>query len=177
MQKLLRGVRFRVASSDGIARLSTGASKIVESEVMDLKLPNLTFHEMIWSREKEWAGKTALVRSSCEIKIIIFDIFLQIDAVRGDEHTFSEARSLCKSFGHGLLSLGAQVNDVVAVVLPNMPEYAVVMLGASEAALRVTTLNPTYTPSKLYTTNPIGLVILGSYKTPNTIKVMDLGDI
>ena len=63
MQKLLRGVRFRVASSDGIARLSTGASKIVESEVMDLKLPNLTFHEMIWSREKEWAGKTALVRS------------------------------------------------------------------------------------------------------------------
>ena len=76
-----------------------------------------------------------------------------------------------------MLSLGAQVNDVVAVVLPNMPEYAVVMLGASEAALRVTTLNPTYTPSKLCTTNPIGLVILGSYKTPNTIKVMDLGDI
>ena len=65
---------------------------------------------------------------------------------------------------------------MVAVVLPNMPEYAVVMLGASEAALRVTTLNPTYTPSKLYTTNLIGLVILGSYKTPITIKVMDLGD-
>lgn len=41
--------------------MSTSGSKIVESEVMDLQLPNLTFHEMCWSREKQWAEKTALV--------------------------------------------------------------------------------------------------------------------
>ena len=75
-------------------------------------------------------------------------LVFQIDAVRGDTYTMSETHSLSRSFGHGLLSLGAQPGDVVGVILPNMPEYAVVMLGASEAALVVTTLNPTYTPSK-----------------------------
>lgn len=60
----------------------------------------------------------------------------------------SEAHALSRSFGHGLVNLGAQRGDVVAVILPNMPEYTFVMFGASEAALRVTTLNPTYTPSK-----------------------------
>ena len=74
-------------------------------------------------------------------------LFLQADAVRGDEYTMSEAHGMSRSFGHGLINLGAQRGDVVAVILPNMPEYAFVMFGVSEAALRVTTLNPTYTPS------------------------------
>ena len=60
----------------------------------------------------------------------------------------SEARAMSRSFGHGLINLGAERGDVVAVILPNMPEYAFIMLGASEAALRVTTLNHTSTPSK-----------------------------
>ena len=63
----------------------------------------------------------------------------------------SEAHTMSRAFGHSLISLGAQTGDVVAVILPNMPEYAFVMLGSSEAALRVTTLNPTYTPSKIIT--------------------------
>ena len=76
---------------------------------------------------------------------------------------------MSRSTGQGLLTLGADKGDTVAVILPNMPEwvalsyyyyhyhyhyyhyyhcrYAFVMLGASEAGLRVTTLNPTYTPS------------------------------
>ena len=74
---------------------------------------------------------------------------LQVDAVRGDQYTMSEAHTMSRAFGHGLIRLGAQTGDVVAVILPNMPEYAFVMLGSSEAALRVTTLNPTYTPSKI----------------------------
>lgn len=107
-------------------------SRIVESEVMDLQLPNLSFHEMCWSREGKWGERAALV-----------------DAVRGDKYTMSEAHALSRSFGHGLVNLGAQRGDVVAVILPNMPEYTFVMFGASEAALRVTTLNPTYTPKEI----------------------------
>ena len=44
------------------------------------------------------------------------------------------------------MGLGAQPGDVLAVLLPNMPEYVIVMMGASEAGLTVTTLNPAYTP-------------------------------
>ena len=70
--------------------------------------------------------------------------------MRGDTYTHAEARSISKSFAYGLIELGAQPGDVLAVVMPNMPEYAFAMLGASEAALRVTTLNPTYTARKTF---------------------------
>ena len=81
-------------------------------------------------------------------KNIVITLCLQVDAVRGDKYTMSEAHAMSRAFGHGLIGLGAQTGDVVAVILPNMPEYAFVMFGSSEASLRVTTLNPTYTPSK-----------------------------
>ena len=71
-----------------------------------------------------------------------------MDAVRGEDYTMSEAHGMSRSFGHALINLGAQRGDVVAVILPNMPEYAFIMLWASEAALRVTNLNHTSTPSK-----------------------------
>ena len=35
--------------------------------------------------------------------------------MRGDQYTFSEARALAKSFGHGLLELGAQEHPVQMV--------------------------------------------------------------
>ena len=60
----------------------------------------------------------------------------------------AEARAMSRRTGAGLVSLGAEAGDVVAVLLPNMPEYVFVVLGASEAALRVTPLNPSYTASR-----------------------------
>jgi len=112
-------------------RNASSSSKIISSEVMDLQLPGLSFHDMCW-RDGKWGDYMAL-----------------IDGVRGDSYTHAEARSISKSFAQGLLELGAQPGDVLAVVMPNMPEYAFAMLGASEAALRVTTLNPTYTPHEI----------------------------
>lgn len=40
------------------------------------------------------------------------------------------------------------MGDTIGVVLPNIPEYLIVVLGALEAGLRVTTVNPLYTASK-----------------------------
>ena len=140
--------------SSGLTRKLSSSSilqnKIVDSEVMDLQLPNLSFHEMCWSRKGKWGERAALVSCEFLFKLQLSNQIqcLQVDAVRGDKYTMSEAHALSRSFGHGLVNLGAQREDVVAVILPNMPEYAFVMFGASEAALRVTTLNPTYTPSK-----------------------------
>ena len=71
---------------------------------------------------------------------------LQVDAVSGAGLTFSEARELARSFGSGLVRMGGQAGDVVALVLPNMPEYATAFMGAAEAGFVITTLNPTYTP-------------------------------
>ena len=67
----------------------------------------------------------------------------------------AEARAMSRRTGAGLVSLGAEAGDVVAVLLPNMPEYVFVVLGASEAALRVTPLNPSYTASRQQQQRPV----------------------
>lgn len=47
-----------------------------------------------------------------------------------------------------------QKGDVVAILLPNCPEFAISALGILEAGLVLTTLNPIYTPGKSkYTTH------------------------
>ena len=38
---------------------------------------------------------------------------------------------------------------MVGVLLPNCPEYAVVVLGTLHAGLTITTMNPIYTPHEL----------------------------
>ena len=66
-----------------------------------------------------------------------------------DSFTFSGARSLARSFESGLVRMGAQAADVVAIVLPNMPQYALAFMGAAEAGFVITTLNPTYTSGEI----------------------------
>lgn len=41
-------------------------------------------------------------------------------------------------------------NEVVAVCLPNIPEFPITTLGAFEAGLVATTINPVYTPGKTF---------------------------
>jgi acyl-CoA synthetase (AMP-forming)/AMP-acid ligase II len=41
---------------------------------------------------------------------------------------------------------GTTSGQVLAILLPNIPEFAVTALGAIEAGLVVTTINPVYTP-------------------------------
>jgi len=38
--------------------------------------------------------------------------------------------------------------DVLAICLPNIPEYPIACLGGIEAGLAVTTINPIYTPGE-----------------------------
>ena len=70
----------------------------------------------------------------------------KVDGVSGAHYSLSESHSLSQSCGSGLLRLGAQAGDVVAILLPNCPEYCFLLLGATEAGLVATSLNPIYTP-------------------------------
>ena len=109
----------------------SSSSKVVSSEVMDMELPDLTFHQMCWSRAETAGERMALV-----------------DGVRGESYSLAQARDTAGQFARGLVALGGEPGDVVAVLLPNMPEYVIVMLGASEAGMVVTTLNPAYTSGR-----------------------------
>ena len=84
---------------------------IAKCDLSDIDLPDLTLPQMCWSGAEKFQDNLALV-----------------DAVNGDSFTFSEARSLARSFGSGLVRMGGQAADVVAIVLPNMPQYALAFL-------------------------------------------------
>jgi len=107
-------------------------SRIISCDLPDIKIPELTYSQMCWSRAEQYKDNVALV-----------------DAVSGRSFTYAEARSLAQSFGSGLLRLGGSPGDVVAIVLPNLPEYPVIFMGASEAGFVITTLNPAYTPTEI----------------------------
>jgi acyl-CoA synthetase (AMP-forming)/AMP-acid ligase II len=47
-----------------------------------------------------------------------------------------------------LLNMGLKAGDVVALVLPNLPESPIAFLGCLEAGIIVTTVNPIYTTGK-----------------------------
>ena len=49
----------------------------------------------------------------------------------------------------GLASRGFGRGDILAIMAPNMPEYAVLFHGAAMAGGTVTTINPTYTPHEV----------------------------
>lgn len=68
----------------------------------------------------------------------------------GRQYTYSRLRDHSAALAIRLHSnLNLQIGDVIAVCLPNMPEFPIASLGAIEAGLVITTINPIYTAGKL----------------------------
>ena len=64
-------------------------------------------------------------------------------------YTFSELHAAVRSLGGGLSSRGVGPGTTVAILAPNVPEYAVVFHGIALAGGTVTTINPTYGPEEV----------------------------
>jgi len=122
-----------VAATRPHQRALTGGPAAVHSGLPDVSVPDTVFHEQCWAGEKQFGSRLAL-----------------LDGVKGEGFTLSEARGLAGSLAGGLAGLAdAQPGQVLALLLPNCPEYAVLFLGGSEAGLVLTTLNPTYTAHEI----------------------------
>lgn len=52
---------------------------------------------------------------------------------------------LCRRFAVALKQKQFKKGEILTIILPNMPEYLVILLGTIEAGLVPTTLNPTFT--------------------------------
>ena len=68
-----------------------------------------------------------------------------VDGVSGQELLFGELRGRIATAAAGFAARGVSSGDVVAVVLANCAEYAIVFHGASVAGGVVSPLNPSYT--------------------------------
>ena len=67
----------------------------------------------------------------------------------GRQYTYEMAYNMSKQFGSALLRMGAKKGDVLAMVVPNIPEFCIAYLGAVGVGVTLTTMNPTYKPGKL----------------------------
>jgi 4-coumarate--CoA ligase len=73
-----------------------------------------------------------------------------IDGASGRTLTYAQLDDAVRRFAGGLVAKGFGKGDVLAIMAPNIPEYAVVFHGAAMAGGTVTTINPTYTDTEVH---------------------------
>ena len=72
-----------------------------------------------------------------------------VDGISGREYSYNEFNEAICKFSSGLRRLDFVKGDVLGIVAPNSPEWAVVFLGALASGGVVTTCNPAFTAEEL----------------------------
>lgn len=67
----------------------------------------------------------------------------------GRKYTYDKVRELIRRFGSSLVRMGFKRGEVFGMVLPNVPEFPIALLGASGIGMPVTTVNPIYTAEEI----------------------------
>jgi 4-coumarate--CoA ligase len=102
------------------------------SPLPDVDVPPAHLTSYVMARAAELADKPAL-----------------IDGPSGRTLTYVQLDQAIRSLAGGLVGRGFTPGQVVGLLAPNVPEYAVVMHGVASAGGVVTTINPTYTPREV----------------------------
>lgn len=108
-------------------------STIIKSPIPDVNIPNVTLPEFFFTDFLKYPHKTAV---ECNLT--------------GKKFTFEEVLIKSTNLNRALRKkLKLSPGDVVAVLLPNVPEYPICVMGSLLANLTVTTINPIYTPDEI----------------------------
>ncbi|KAF2893813.1 hypothetical protein ILUMI_12363 [Ignelater luminosus] len=106
------------------------SSNIIHSALPDIEIPNITIPEYVYKDFNKWPNKIAV---EC--------------AVTGKKFTYEEVRTKSRNLSRAFRKkLKLDKGDVVSLLLPNVPEFPICVLGALQAGLTVSTINPLYTP-------------------------------
>lgn len=128
---------------------STKVSNVLKSKLPDVSIPKVPVHEYIFKNINKWADKNALVNHITIIKHWLYLLNFQVCQQTGRSYTYNEllikSAAIAKYF-RNVLKL--HKGHTVAIVMPNVPEYPIVMLAASQASLQLTTVNPFFNAGK-----------------------------
>jgi acyl-CoA synthetase (AMP-forming)/AMP-acid ligase II len=105
---------------------------IFKSEFPDVQYKDVPFHQLLLAKAMEFGDRPALV-----------------DGASGRTLTFKQIAGGAYRMGANLAEKGFKKGDVFAIMLPNVPEYAVAFLGTLVAGGTLTTINPLYTPEEV----------------------------
>lgn len=103
------------------------------SPLPDVEIPVQSLPAYALERARELGDKPAL-----------------IDGPTGRVLTYAQLADQVASLAGGLAARGFGPGDVLGVMLPNLPEYAVLFHGVAMAGGTVTTINPTYTSHEVH---------------------------
>jgi len=98
----------------------------------DVEIPDVDITSFVFERAEEHGDKPAL-----------------IDGPTGRTVTYAELVGGIRALASGLAARGFGKGDVLAVYMPNLPEYAIAFHGATSAGGKATTMNPLYTASEV----------------------------
>lgn len=101
-----------------------------------ITVPNTTIDQYVWKDVAKWHDKIAIVCG---------ETGRQFTYAQLRDHTAALAVRLQQPQFH------LQPNDVIAICLPNTPEFPIATLGAIEAGFVITTVNPIYTADEIAT--------------------------
>ncbi|KAF5302853.1 hypothetical protein FQA39_LY02033 [Lamprigera yunnana] len=125
-------------------------SGIIRSLLPDVEIPNVTIPEFMFEKFNKYPHKVAI---EC--------------GITGRKYTFEEVLIKSKKLDKVLRKIFKLIpGDIVAILLPNVPEYPICVFGCLQANIVVTTINPNYTPDEiskqLLDTNPKAIITLGT---------------
>ena len=105
---------------------------IHKSPFPDVEIPDVSLTNFVLRHASRLAAEPAL-----------------IDGPSGRTLSYAEFTGAVKSMAGGLVARGFGKGDVLAIMAPNVPEYAVAFHGTAYAGGTVTTVNPTYTSGEV----------------------------
>ena len=101
------------------------------SPLPDVAIPDQSITECVFASAADHADEVAITDGA------------------SSSYTFSELHAAVRSLGGGLSSRGVGPGTTVAILAPNVPEYAIVFHGIALTGGTVTTINPTYGPEEV----------------------------
>ncbi|MEM2294343.1 MAG: AMP-binding protein, partial [Nitrososphaerota archaeon] len=97
---------------------------------IDINVPEATVIEKVEENYKRWADRVAVVFYGRKIK-------------------FKELHDAFLRFATALYDLGIRKGDVVAIYLPNSPQFIISYFGILKIGAIATTVSPLYTPREI----------------------------
>ena len=105
---------------------------IFKSPLPEVTIPNIALTEFILREADRVPDREAL-----------------IDGPTGRSYTYGQLKGMIHAFAGGLAARGLGKGDTIALMAPNIPEFAIVFHGAAVAGVAVSTINPTYTADEV----------------------------
>ncbi len=104
---------------------------IHSSPLPDVAIPDQSITDCVFASAAERADEVAITDGDAS------------------SYTYSQLHGAVRSLGGGLSSMGVGPGTTVALLAPNVPEYAIAFHGIALAGGTVTTINPTYRPEEV----------------------------